>query len=621
MFRQRRNQEMFFQEKFMITKKQIYIILSIAVLLTVGLAVSKIKKPEVNLSTSQAAGESVITENDITYLGTMRMPQSGVDTVGAYGGLTGRRVNGQLRLFLYSSGFSGNRLYELAPTTTFNTDYQQAPRMQLITDWGNIFNGRIGDYDSQGNVNWFGYLLQAGLEWNEQNQLLYWTYYDSYNSTLIPHWNLGATRLDNPQTGQSTAFGPWRTRQVDGDGVSWIGAYKCAYLTTLLNGKMGCEGAYFVSKAAPWGPQLYGGADWPTQSTPTGYNAPNILMPERYLSYYDMIGRIDGIRGTYTPPLRSFRRPGPVGGYVWNSTPNSPAVEIDPLKYNNQGSWTWRDSVADMEWIDTGTKKGVVWMATLAGSPNPGPTCGTGHVWYRNTGVGTEFDMYGCPSPVDIAGPVTDAAYPAFIIYNPATLDSIKAGQMVDYTAEPTSVVNLEDRYNIKTAVITSLAAKSITGSYYDPTTRYLYVLAPSSDTSRVGPNFPEALIHVFAIDYQGPLPPPAPSPSPSPTPTPSPTPSPSPSPSPAPAPVPAPLPSPNPALPLTVPATDNFDRADATSLGSNWTQIGGANGISRNKVRTNASGFQSDVAYWNANSFNADQYAQITITNPQYAA
>ncbi|OGJ01436.1 hypothetical protein A3G53_03110 [Candidatus Nomurabacteria bacterium RIFCSPLOWO2_12_FULL_44_11] len=83
---------------------------------------------------------------------------------------------------------------------------------------------------------------------------------------------------------------------------------------------------------------------------------------------------------------------------------------------------------------------------------------------------------------------------------------------------------------------------------------------------------------------------------------------------------MPAPLPSPNPALPLTVPATDNFDRADATSLGSNWTQIGGANGISGNKVRTNASGFQSDVAFWKANSFNADQYAQINITNPQYA-
>src|SRR3989344_6383962 len=103
----------------MSTKKQIYVVLAVGLLVIIGLAISKIKKPEVNLSTSQAAGESVITENDITYLGTMRMPQSGVDTVGAYGGLTGRRVNGQLRLFLYSSGFSGNRLYELAPTTTF----------------------------------------------------------------------------------------------------------------------------------------------------------------------------------------------------------------------------------------------------------------------------------------------------------------------------------------------------------------------------------------------------------------------------------------------------------------------------------------------------------------------
>ena len=53
--------------------------------------------------------------------------------------------------------------------------------------------------------------IPEGLYWNESTQLLYWTYYDAYNVTRRPDWGLGATRLDNPGTGASTAFGPWRT--------------------------------------------------------------------------------------------------------------------------------------------------------------------------------------------------------------------------------------------------------------------------------------------------------------------------------------------------------------------------------------------------------------------------
>ena len=68
------------------SKKQIYIILSIALLIAVAFTVNKIKKPEVNLSTSQAANKTLLTQNDITYVGAFRMP-AGVDTNFAYGGV------------------------------------------------------------------------------------------------------------------------------------------------------------------------------------------------------------------------------------------------------------------------------------------------------------------------------------------------------------------------------------------------------------------------------------------------------------------------------------------------------------------------------------------------------
>lgn len=62
----------------------------------------------------------------------------------------------------------------------------------------------------------------------------------------------------------------------------------------------------------------------------------------------------------------------------------------------------------------------------------------------------------------------------------------------------------------------------------------------------------------------------------------------------------------------MTLPAIDNFNRADG-SLGSNWTQ---ANGTNNPRISSNAlDSFDASndcLAYWNADSFNNDQYSQL---------
>jgi len=61
----------------------------------------------------------------------------------------------------------------------------------------------------------------------------------------------------------------------------------------------------------------------------------------------------------------------------------------------------------------------------------------------------------------------------------------------------------------------------------------------------------------------------------------------------------------------MALPATDNFNRANG-SLGSNWTQ---ANGTNNPRIASNTVGSYETVdslVYWNADSFNADQYAQL---------
>ena len=68
---------------------------------------------------------------------------------------------------------------------------------------------------------------------------------------------------------------------------------------------MAGHGAYFVTTAAPWGPQLFGGANWPTPSTPSGFGSPDLKLANRYLNYYFMGGSIKS-DGTFFPPLKSL---------------------------------------------------------------------------------------------------------------------------------------------------------------------------------------------------------------------------------------------------------------------------------------------------------------------------
>lgn len=61
----------------------------------------------------------------------------------------------------------------------------------------------------------------------------------------------------------------------------------------------------------------------------------------------------------------------------------------------------------------------------------------------------------------------------------------------------------------------------------------------------------------------------------------------------------------------MALPATDAFTRTDG-SLGSNWTQ---ANGTNSPRVRANGIDNydgSDDLVYWNADSFNNDQYSQL---------
>lgn len=68
-------------------------------------------------------------------------------------------------------------------------------------------------------------------------------------------------------------------------------------------------------------------------------------------------------------------------------------------------------------------------------------------------------------------------------------------------------------------------------------------------------------------------------------------------------------------ANPHTVVATDNFNRANAATLGANWTVGVGATspGVQTNQAANHTASADCN-AFWGANAFGNDQYSQMTL-------
>lgn len=263
----------------------------------------------------------VIDPSNITYVGAIRMPLNDVDTTFTNGGLAGRQVNGRTRFFVYGRHTgdlsTSDAVYELEdPGSEYTTDYTQAPRASLVTTWGDIYHGLRQTWTGNGVTvaGLGGSQYPGGLYWNESTQLLYWTYYDAYNVSGRPDWGLGASHLDDPATATSTAYGPWRALAIDGDGQSHYGPWRCLYLfANPFDGSMMCGSSITSGNInSPWGPDAYGGALWPVQSTPAGFNSPDVIVPDRYLEYYFMGNTLSNnyidASGAVQGDLRSFRR-------------------------------------------------------------------------------------------------------------------------------------------------------------------------------------------------------------------------------------------------------------------------------------------------------------------------
>lgn len=392
-------------------------------------------------------------------------------------------------------------VYELADTGSYNTDYTRAPQMRLVTAWPDIYGGRRVTWNGDELIAPMEYLYPGCLYWHEGNQLLYWTYNNAYaGQTHQEDWGLGATRLDNPATGDSTSYGPWRVLATDGDGSEWYGPNRAGVLFPGPDGSMGGHGVYNATRTAPWGPQFYAGGAWPTAYTPSGLGAPDLLLPDRYLEHYFMAGAGPNVfndDGSVQGEIRSFRYPNsPNRPYLYEDI-DRPVTFADPAKTGGICTWTEMNGLNGALWLELPTKRGVLFAASVVGSAVTDPRrVEAAHAWYRNAGVGSAqcSHGFGPPNVPDIAGPVTTAAFPALIFYNPDDLRAVQAGTQVDYAVNPISWIDLRSSFNLQTAGRGSLVIGNVGGFYFDPTRNYLFLSTTEASDSG------ETLLHVFEV-------------------------------------------------------------------------------------------------------------------------
>ncbi len=446
------------------------------------------------------------------YLGALRISNTGIDeTIFTYGGLAGRNDGGTVKLYITGNQVGSNpeRILEiidpgsgydpnpnLAPIATTNV-YENNYRDKRYT-W-RVGGGEVTDYFPGTPA------ANAGLYWDDATSRLFLCYEDIYDTGGLQTHGMLSIQL-HAGTFTTTGYGPWSLRTIDGDGTirrgpkggMWLSKHpttgKMMVSSTLTSGNAGCT----------WGPSYHTGANFPVDSTPVGsaevWNIPNLALWYHFMGFDPAQGgyqlNIDGslVSGH---SLRSFRRalnPSPYEYFPEDAcSPADNVLNVDPALYSGVGSWTSLERSYGMMYIQIGSK--AVYLSTAL-------LC-DGHTWYRN--ACRLLCNHGQSSPVDVTGPTTTSAFPAFIGYDPETIAEALAGNIEDWEAEPAYCVNMDTQYpGIRTAPIGAGGFKQVVMGWFDSSTRKLYLHAVRADRTRSSfecnqpSSYCGSLIHVF---------------------------------------------------------------------------------------------------------------------------
>jgi hypothetical protein len=430
------------------------------------------RQPKPNSPTTPPAGggsgsgKAVLTQSDFKYAGVFTLPAGETKMGFSNGAIAGRRVGGEVHLFVCGGKPSGDPVSEIVVPTP-GRDPLQAPRAKLIRAWGDVYTNRRATQTGGG-------IITRGLLW--ANDQLYWSFGDEYNVAGAHDPSIGTTVLN--ADGSMRTYGPWRTAETSQKTRGYMVNIP-SWFQQYTEGRGVAVGAPITSgnASSPWGAML-NAVTFPQNSVPAdkpgdGHSS----IPCQRLVYRDMEHKqkrdtnykfcgwntqYDCSKGTWTKP----------------GTPEFNGI----------------DMMTAAAWIDLPNKHGVVMLGQLSTAItnyNYGGGDSVPHYWYGPNVCC--HGQSGAPASVS-TGDATGSTVPYFWIYDPNDLAKAAQKQADPWSFDPKSVF---PAYAVSNITNRAGALYFFGGAHFDAESRTLFVSEIFADS--IGGE-PLPIIHVFTI-------------------------------------------------------------------------------------------------------------------------
>lgn len=445
----------------------------------------------------------VLTKDDIKYLGSFKVP-SGEGTSqalyysnGSFSLRRGEDGRGPLTFLMVGppQTLNGWERYAMLREFSYPGESLNAPpEASTVRDWSDILNGKaVIKTPNDGGP------ILYGLWYDQDSNLLWWTYQTGYNTDHNP--SLGCTQMH--ADGSVTVHGPWRTNVHSGKTGGFITPIPPAF-RPFVGGRTHVLGAppHVQNGVTAFGGQLQAITLPDRNATPDTVNGGVTVMTLPLLDYDVRNPQPRDVSGLLLCDWNCKANPMPPGcSSVYDSSMGGTLISPQPYfsgsKPGNSYLLDWMDTCA---WIDTGSKRGIVQFGQLADTiPGYQYTDGGGicHNWYGGTAC-----VHG---QVDVSHPATGPGAGTLAskvwIWDPNDLIAVAQGQATAYSALPTStclVNELAGASGLAAGMAGSGNKYRWGQSHYDPVTGKLFVSETKAD--KYGCCSPVPRIHVFQI-------------------------------------------------------------------------------------------------------------------------
>lgn len=427
-------------------------------------------------------GKSMLSPNDFTYLGAVKLPlnSGGIRFGYSYGStITTRRVNGKIHIFFCMSQAGEQvpaKLCELVYDQKPSKNLSSAKRLSIFKNWGDIYGNGRAIKDPNG-------IRHLGIHWDGEK--LMWSWGPMYSGDH--ERSIGATEFIGETEFRS--YGPWRTTCHAKQSNSYMTTIPIMYRPLFAGRNLLIGGTQTsINALSTWGHSLHAFSSENLRDLPQDSLTNN---KSRSISTLEV--------------MHANMRNKMVRNPTWQPCAKDPASEgytcINPRLFPPSNLVSEIDTGYGCQWIDNIQKHGIVFVSSMVDKVNDRNYRADHyngdelpHCWYATA---NSTCCHGHTAFFEGTGPHTSSYVPQLWIYNPQTLvDSIQ-GRIT-----PLDAANSPDHKHCHLYEFHENIPKNVemyaVGCAYEQQSRLLFIPIANQETNAQTEPLP--IIHVFEV-------------------------------------------------------------------------------------------------------------------------